>query len=402
MSATEELQYRFNTLFPHLNERQQHLIAAFDAEQLGRGGIAIVSRVTGFSRPTIYRAIESLSQRPLPVGRVRHSGAGRKALVQCDPQLVQALEALVDPDTRGDPMSPLRWTCKSTRELARLLTVQGHPVSHMTVAQLLHDLHYSLQGNAKTKEGKQHPDRDAQFRYIQRQSQSFLDRGWPVISVDTKKKELVGNYGNSGQEWQPAGQPVGVDVHDFPDPDTPKAVPRGVYDEQHNVGWVTVGCSHDTARFAVESIRRWWGEMGHPLYRRAKGVLVCADSGGSNGYRLRLWKLELQRWANESGLDVTVCHYPPGTSKWNKIEHRLFSQITMNWRGRPLESYQVVVNLIGATTTETGLRVRADFDKEFYPTKVKVTKSELAMMDLYPHKFHGEWNYSINHQTTSV
>jgi len=402
MSKAEELERKYALLFPHLNERQQHLIAAFDGQRLGRGGITIVSRVTGFSRPTIYRAIESLSQRPLPVERVRHSGAGRKTLVHHDPQLVQALEALVDPDTRGDPMSPLRWTCKSTRVLARLLTAQGHPVSYMTVAQLLHDLHYSLQGNAKTKEGKQHPDRDAQFRYIQRQGKSFLVRGWPVISVDTKKKELVGNYGNSGQEWQPAGQPVEVDVHDFPDPDTPKAVPRGVYDEQHNEAWVTVGCSHDTSSFAVESIRRWWREMGHPLYRRAEGVLVCADSGGSNGYRLRLWKVELQRWANESGLDVTVCHYPPGTSKWNKIEHRLFSQITMNWRGRPLESYQVVVNLIGATTTETGLQVRADFDKGFYPTKVKVTESELAMVDLHPHNFHGEWNYSINHKTTSV
>jgi hypothetical protein len=402
MSTTENLQHKFDTLFPHLNERQQHLVAAFDAQQLGRGGISIVSRVTGFSRPTIYRAIESLSQRPLPVGRVRHSGAGRKALVQCDPQLVPALEALVDPDTRGDPMSPLRWTCKSTRELAGLLTAQGHPISYITVAKLLHELHYSLQGNAKNKEGKQHPDRDAQFRYIQRQGESFLDQGWPVISVDTKKKELVGNYRNSGQGWQPGGQPVEVDVHDFPDPDTPKAVPRGVYDEQHNQGWVTVGCSHDTSSFAVESVRRWWREMGYPLYRRAEGVLVCADSGGSNGYRLRLWKVELQRWANESGLDVTVCHYPPGTSKWNKIEHRLFSQITKNWRGRPLESYQVVVNLIGATTTKTGLRVRADFDKEFYPTKVKVTDSELAMVDLRPHKFHGEWNYTINHKTTGV
>jgi hypothetical protein len=402
MSTTEKLQEKFDTLFPHLNERQQHLIAAFDAQLLGRGGIARVSRVTGFSRPTLYRAFKCLYQPPLPVERVRHSGAGRKALVQLDPHLVQALEALIDPETRGDPMSPLRWTCKSTRQLAHLLKDKGHPVSHATVAQLLRALHYSLQGNTKTKEGKQHPDRDAQFRYIQSQGQSFLRRGWPVISVDTKKKELVGNYGKSGQEWQPKGQPIEVDVHDFPDPATPKAVPRGVYDQQHNVGWVTVGCSHDTASFAVESIRRWWREMGHPLYRRAEGVLVCADSGGSNGYRLRLWKVELQRWANESGLNVTVCHYPPGTSKWNKIEHRLFSQITMNWRGRPLESYQVIVNLIGATTTETGLQVRADFDKEFYPTKVTVTKSELAMVDLHPHNFHGEWNYTINHQTTGV
>ena len=397
MSKAEELERKYALLFPHLNERQQHLIAAFDGQRLGRGGITIVSRVTGFSRPTIYRAIESLSQRPLPVERVRHSGAGRKTLVHHDPQLVQALEALVDPDTRGDPMSPLRWTCKSTRVLARLLTAQGHPVSYMTVAQLLHDLHYSLQGNAKTKEGKQHPDRDAQFRYIQRQGESFLSRGWPVISVDTKKKELIGNYEKSGQEWQPEGQPIEVDVHDFPDPDIPKAVPRGVYDQQRNEGWVTVGCSHDTSSFAVESIRRWWREMGHPLYPEAEEVLVCADSGGSNGYRLRLWKVELQHWANEAGLDVTVCHYPPGTSKWNKIEHRLFSEITKNWRGRPLESYQVVVNLIGATTTETGLRVRADFDREFYPTKVKVTDTELATVDLHPHHFHGEWNYTIKH-----
>ena len=402
MGTTEALGQKYSLLFPHLNERQQHLIAALDAQQLGRGGVARISRITGFSRPTIYRAVESLTQPPLPVGRVRHSGAGRKALVEHNPQLVQALEGLIDPDTRGDPMSPLRWTCKSTRQLARLLTAEGHRVSHMTVAQLLHGLRYSLQGNAKTKEGKQHPDRDAQFRYIQRQSKSFLSRGWPVISVDTKKKELVGNYGNSGQEWQPEGQPVEVDVHDFPDPDIPKAVPRGVYDPELNLGWVTVGCSHDTASFAVESIRRWWREMGHPLYPQAERVLICADSGGSNGYRIRLWKLELQRWANETELDVTVCHYPPGTSKWNKIEHRLFSHITMNWRGRPLVSYQVIVNLIGATTTQAGLRVQADLDTDFYPTKVKVTDKQLATVDLHPHHFHGEWNYTIKHQRMSV
>jgi len=402
MGTTEEFEQKYSLLFPHLNERQQHLIAAVDAQQLRRGGVARISRVTGFSRPTIYRAVESLTQPPLPFERVRHSGAGRKTLVEHDPQLVQALEALIDPDTRGDPMSPLRWTCKSTRQLALLLTAEGHPVSHMTVAQLLHGLRYSLQGNAKTKEGKQHPDRDAQFRYIQRQGKSFLSRGWPVISVDTKKKELVGNYGNSGQEWQPEGQPVEVDVHDFPDPDIPKAVPRGVYDPELNLGWVTVGCSHDTARFAVESIRRWWREMGHPLYPQAERVLICADSGGSNGYRIRLWKLELQRWANETGLDVTVCHYPPGTSKWNKIEHRLFSHITMNWRGRPLVSYRVIVNLIGATTTQAGLRVQADLDTDFYPTKVKVTDKQLAAVDLHPHRFHGAWNYTIKHQITSV
>ena len=256
MGTTEELEQKYGLLFPHLNERQQHLVAAVDAQQLGRGSVARISRLSGFSRPTIYRAVDSLTQPPLPVERVRYSGAGRKTLVEHDPQLVQALEALIDPDTRGDPMSPLRWTCKSTRQLARLLTAEGHPVSHMTVAQLLHGLRYSLQGNDKTKEGKQHPDRDAQFRYIQRQGKLFLSRGWPVISVDTKKKELVGNYGKSGQEWQPEGQPVEVDVHDFPDPEIPKAVPRGVYDPELNLGWVTVGCSHDTASFAVESIRR--------------------------------------------------------------------------------------------------------------------------------------------------
>jgi hypothetical protein len=402
MSTTDELEQKYALLFPHLNERQQHLVAALDAEQLGRGGVSLVARAAGFSRPTIYRAIRNLHHRPVPVERIRQPGAGRKESVAHDPHLVQTLEALIDPDTRGDPMSPLRWTCKSTRQLADLLTAQGHPISHMKVAQLLHTLHYSLQGNAKTKEGKQHPDRDAQFRYIQRQGKSVLGRGWPVISVDTKKKELVGNYANSGQEWQPAGEPEEVDVHDFPDPDVPKAVPRGVYDLQHNLGWVTVGCSHDTASFAVESIRRWWREMGHALYPQAEQVLLCADSGGSNGYRIRLWKVELQRWANEAGLDVTVCHYPPGTSKWNKIEHRLFSYITMNWRGRPLVSYQVVVNLIAATTTKTGLRVQADLDTEVYPTKVKVTDEQLASIDLHPHHFHGEWNYTIKHQRENV
>jgi Rhodopirellula transposase DDE domain len=400
MTSVEKLEQKYDLLFPHLNDHQQYLVAAVDAEQLGRGGIALVVRATGLSRPTISRAIQSLRQPPLPVDRVRQPGAGRKELVEHDPHLIEALEALIDPEARGDPMSPLRWTCKSTRHLARLLTANKHRVSHMKVAQLLHALHYSLQGNAKTQEGKQHPDRDAQFRYIQRQSKTFLGHKWPVISVDSKKKEQVGNHANSGQEWQPQGQPEQVDVHDFPDPDVPKAVPRGVYDPQHNLGWVTVGCSHDTASFAVESIRRWWREMGQPLYSKPKKILVCADSGGSNGYRIRLWKLELQRWANETGLDVVVCHYPPGTSKWNKIEHRLFSYITMNWRGRPLISYQVVVNLIVATTTETGLRVQAELDTEVYPTKVKVTDEQLATVDLHPHHFHGEWNYTIKHQET--
>jgi len=402
MDTHEELEQKYSQLFPHLNERQQHLLAAFDAERLGRGGIALVARASGFSRPTLYRAIRDLHRPPLPIERVRHSGAGRKAVTEQDPLLVQALEALIDPDTRGDPMSPLRWTCKSTRQLAEALSQGGHPVSHEKVAQLLRRLGYGLQANAKTREGKQHPDRDAQFRYIQARGQNFLARHWPVLSVDTKKKELVGNHANSGQEWLPAGEPERVGVHDFPDPDVPKAVPYGVYDERHDVGWVSVGCSHDTASFAVESIRRWWQAMGSELYPEAEQVLICADSGGSNGYRLRLWKVELQRWADEACLDVTVCHYPPGTSKWNKIEHRLFSHITMNWRGRPLLNYQVIVNLIGATTTATGLRVQAELDTEVYPAKVKVSDEQMANVRLYPHYFHGEWNYTIKHQRANV
>jgi hypothetical protein len=397
MDTPDELEQKYAVLFPHLNERQQHLLAAADAERLGRGGITLVARASGFARPTLYKALRELHRPPLPVDRVRRPGAGRKKLVAHDPHLVQALEALIDPDTRGDPMSPLRWTCKSTRQLAQALSDTGHAVSHQTVAQLLHQLGYSLQANAKTQEGKQHPDRDAQFRYIARQSKYFQARGWPVVSVDTKKKELVGNYANSGQEWLPSGQPEAVGSHDFPDPDIPKAVPCGVYDEQHNLGWVSVGCSHNTASFVVASIRRWWQEMGQELYPEAEQVLIHVDSGGSNGYRLRLWKVELQRWATEAGLDVAVCHYPPGTSKWNKIEHRLFSHIAMNWRGRPLRSYGVIVNLIGATTSDTGLRVQAELDTEFYPTKVKVSDDQMASVGLCPHYFHGEWNYTIEH-----
>lgn len=402
MDTREQLEQKYSQLFPHLTVRQQHLVAASDAERLGRGSIALVARASGFSRPTLYRAIRDLRRPPLPVGRVRHPGAGRKRLVDHDPQLLQALEALIDPGTRGDPMSPLRWTCKSTRQLAQALARSGHPVSHELVAQLLHQLDYHLQANAKTQEGKQHPDRDAQFRYIEARSKYFLSRRWPVVSVDTKKKELVGNYGNSGQEWLPQGQPERVDVHDFPDPDVPKAVPYGVYDERHDEGWVSVGCSHDTASFAVESLRRWWQAMGSELYSEAAEVLICADSGGSNGYRLRLWKVELQRWADETGLDVTVCHYPPGTSKWNRIEHRLFSHITMNWRGRPLLNYRVVVNLIAATTTTTGLHVEAELDPNLYPDKVKVPDEQMAALDLHPHYFHGEWNYTIRHRLTTV
>jgi hypothetical protein len=313
------------------------------------------------------------------------------------------LETLIDPVTRGDPMSPLRWTCKSTRQLARTLAAQGHPVSHTRVAQLLDTLGYSLQSNAKAIEGRQHPDRDAQFQYISRLTGRSLRRKNPVISVDTKKKELVGNYRNAGRERQPKGQPERVKVHDFIDRKLGKAIPYGVYDLARNQGWVNVGCDHDTATFATESIRRWWRSMGRRSYPDADQLLICADGGGSNGYRVRLWKVEIQNLADELGLAITVCHFPPGTSKWNKIEHRLFSYITMNWRGRPLVSHEVVVKLIGATKTAAGLQVRAHLDTGTYPIRIKVTKEELAQVVLHPHKFHGEWNYTIKpHSTTKL
>jgi hypothetical protein len=317
-------------------------------------------------------------------------------LADTDLGLVPALEALVDPATRGDPESPLRWTTKSTRQLASALSDGGHPVSPWTVGQLLHALDYSLQGARKTIEGGQHPDRDAQFGYINGLAQRFLAGRLPVISVDTKKKELVGAYKNGGREWQPKGQPVPVKVHDFIDPELGKAIPYGVYDIGADQGWVSVGRDHDTAAFAVESIRRWWQAMGAPAYPRARQLLICADAGGSNSYRNRLWKRELSRLAAETGLTITVCHFPPGTSKWNRIEHRLFAHISMNWRGRPLESHQVIVELIGAVTTRTGLQVRAQADTGLYPKGIKVSDEELATVRLRRHDFHGEWNYTID------
>jgi len=306
------------------------------------------------------------------------------------------LEALVDPVTRGDPRSPLRWTCKSTRQLSQELERKGYLISNVTVADLLHRLDYSLQANAKTLEGATHPDRDAQFQYINGRVKWFLKRHQPVISVDTKKKELVGKFKNGGKEWQPKGQPEKVEVHDFASPESTKVIPYGVYDIGKNMGWVNVGTDHDTASFALASIRRWWFGMGREVYPNAKDLLICADCGGSNGYRIRLWKIELQRFASETGLKITTCHFPPGTSKWNKIEHRLFSHISMNWRGRPLISHEVIVKLIGETTTRTGLEVKAQLDKRKYPVKVKITDEEMKMVNLKPHKFHGEWNYSIN------
>jgi hypothetical protein len=311
------------------------------------------------------------------------------------PAIVQELEQLVDPLTRGDPQSPLRWTCKSTRQLARTLSARGYAVSYRVVGELLRELGYSLQANAKTLEGAQHPDRNAQFEYLNTQVQTYLAKRWPVISVDAKKKELVGQYANGGREWQPQGQPELVKVHDFPDPQLGKAIPYGIYDVGRNLGWVNVGCDHDTASFAVESIRRWWTQMGSALHKKAKQLLICADSGGSNGYRVRLWKVELQELADTLGVTLTVCHLPPGTSKWNKIEHRLFSHISLNWRGRPLVSHEVIVALIGATTTQSGLRVEAALDSRPYPTRVEVSDEALAQVHLRPHQFHGEWNYSI-------
>ena len=399
MDALQELQTKWNTLMRHLDERQRRLLAAAEARVLGYGGISLVAEASGLSRTTIHRALEELDAPPLPGGRARQAGGGRKRISEQDSSLLVALEELIAPVTRGHPESPLRWTCKSTRHLASALDKQGYTVSHTTVADLLQQLGYSLQANAKTLEGKQHADRDAQFQYINRLTKSHLRRKLPAISVDTKKKELVGEYKNGGREWQPQGQPEPVKTHDFPNPKIGKAIPYGVYDMGRNEGWVNVGCDHDTASFAVESIRRWWRCMGRKVYPDADQLLISADAGGSNGYRPRLWKVELQQLADETGLKITVCHFPPGTSKWNKVEHRLFAHITMNWRGRPLVSHEVVVNLIGSTTTRNGLKVKARLDTSIYPTKIKVADEDIESVNLKPHKFHGEWNYTISPRT---
>jgi hypothetical protein len=394
---------RFAAISPHLNERQRRLWVGAEARVLGHGGVSLVARATGVSRPTVYKALAELEEPSTLDGRVRRPGGGRKRLQDLDPGLAAALDALVDPDSRGDPMSPLRWTCKSTGQLALALTRGGHPVSADVVGSMLRDAGYSLQANIKTREGGQHPDRDAQFNYLNEQVRAFRDTGRPVVSVDAKKKELVGEYKNGGREWQPKGEPVAVKVHDFMDPVLlGKAIPYGIYDLARNVGWINVGQDHETATFAVESLRRWWHGDGALAYPDAGELLVCADCGGSNGYRVRLWKHELGRFANETGLSITVCHLPPGTSKWNKIEHRLFSHISMNWRGRPLTSHEVIVDLIGATTTRQGLRVHAERDVGSYPKGVDVTDAELAALPLRPHAFHGEWNYTIAPQRSST
>jgi transposase len=386
---------KFGALFPHLNERQRRLMMGAEARAIGHGGIKLVARAAGVGVVTVSRGARELENGEEPLGRVRRPGGGRKRLVDVDPGLRDALLALVEPEERGDPMSPLRWTVKSTRQLAGELVRQGHRVGADTVGDLLRAEGFSLQGNAKTLEGRQHPDRDEQFRYLNEQARDHRDHGQPVISVDTKKKELVGQFKNSGRQWRPAGEPTKVDVHDFPDKELGKAIPYGIYDVAADFGWVNVGCDHDTAAFAVASIRRWWEAIGRAQYPQAARLLISADAGGSNGYRVRAWKAELAQLAAQTGLAITVCHLPPGTSKWNKVEHRLFSHITMNWRGRPLTSHEVILQSIAATTTRTGLRVDAHLDTGSYPTGVQVSDAQLAALPLSRHVFHGDWNYTL-------
>jgi hypothetical protein len=379
-----------------LNERTRRLTAANEALQLGYGGVSLVHRACGLSRKAIAKGMSEIQEGDASLGeRIRRPGAGRKSLTVSDPGLVSALDELIEGGTRGDPESALRWVCKSTRTLAAELTEQRHPVSYVRVAQLLHAQNYSLQSNRKLEEGEDHPDRDAQFRHINQSVKRALAAAWPVISVDTKKKELVGNYANAGQQWLPSRQPRRVQGHDFASPEVPRAYPYGIYDLGRNTGFVNVGTDHDTGAFAVASIRGWWRFEGRTLYPAAGTLLITADGGGSNGYRLRLWKLELQRFADESGLTVSVCHFPPGTSKWNKIEHRLFSFISSNWRGEPLRDYQTIVNLIARTTTAKGLSVTCRLDRRKYATGRKVTSQEMKQVNLKPNTFHGEWNYVI-------
>ncbi len=383
-------------LAPELNERTLRLFAAAEAKYLGRGGISVVARAIEVSRDRILRGLKGLeAEKKLEPNRVRRTGGGRKKQVKEDPKLKKDLEQLISPYTRGDPESPLRWTGKSVRKLAGELNRKGHQVSHTCVATLLRDMNYSLQSNRKTMEGRQHPDRDAQFRYINRKARGQQRMGQPVISVDTKKKELVGDFKNAGKQWRPQGKPEKVRVHDFMIKELGKVAPYGVYDLTRNKGWVSVGIDHDTAAFAVTSIRQWWRKMGRPAYSKASHLLITADGGGSNGARNRLWKVELQKMANRTGLTITVCHFPPGTSKWNKIEHRMFSFITKNWRGKPLTDRATIVHLIGSTKTQEGLKVRCELDTNHYAKGIKVSDAQLEKMKLKKHGFHGEWNYTI-------
>jgi hypothetical protein len=399
----DSLRELFSFLAPHLDEKQRRLLAGSLARAFGRGGPTFVTEASGMSRNTVLAGRRDVEAGLEPSERVREEGGGRPKLVDTDPELLSDLDDLVEPDARGDPMSPLRWTLKSTRQLARALTEMGHQVSAWTVAQLLHAMDYSLQANSKTVEGAQHLDRDAQFSYINGLAAARLGAGEPVISVDCKKKELVnGTKSNAGREWEPKGRPTRTDVHDFPDKDVPKAIPYGVYDLANNEGWMSVGDDHDTGAFAVNAIRRWWQTMGQARYPDATTLMVTADAGGSNGYRNKLWKRELAKLATETGLSITVCHYPPGTSKWNKVEHRLFSFVTINWRGRPLTSYRTIVELAAATTTKTGLRVQAEWDQGYYPLGVEISDAELTALPIAKHDWHGEWNYDISPDRTRV
>lgn len=396
MDTDAQLSGYFATMWPHLDEHARRLVAASKAVELGYGGISRVSRACGLSRVTLTKGVEELLSAPLAPGRIRQTGGGRHALTSNDPGLAPALDSMVEPTARGDPESPLRWTCKSARVLAAELTALQHPVSHTKVTQLLKAGGYSLQGNRKTEEGDDHPDRDAQFRHINLAVKKFMRAGEPVISVDTKKKELIGNYQNRGRQWHKKGTGAKVNGHDFPGPEVPRAYPYGVYDLGRNSGFVNVGTDHDTGAFAVASIHGWWRAEGRRLYPCAQRLLITADGGGSNGWRLRLWKWELQQLADKTGLALTICHFPPGTSKWNKVEHRLFSFISSNWRGEPLRDYETVVRLIARTTTAKGLTVTCRLDHRKYPIGRKITKEEFAQVRMKPDKFHGEWNYTIH------
>lgn len=395
----ETIKQKYDVMQDELDERSCRIWAATEANALGYGGVATVARATRLARSTIWRGQKEIQQielaRTKGHRRIRGIGAGRKSLIEYDPEFFPALEALVDPVTRGDPMSPLRWTCKSIRKLSDELTSQGHPISHTKVGQILENLGYSLCRTRKTKEGGSHPDRNAQFEYINKQVKEFQSRSQPVVSVDTKKKELVGDFANGGREYQPKGYPEKVRVYDFIDKELGKAIPYGIYDQTANCGWVSVGTDHDTAQFAVETLRRWWYKMGCKVYPHAYELLITADGGGSNGSRCRLWKTELQQFVDETSLGIKVCHFPPGTSKWNKIEHRMFCYITQNWRGRPLISHEVIVNLIANTTNKAGLQIEAELDKNKYPTGITITDKQLEKLNLCPDDFHGNWNYKI-------
>jgi hypothetical protein len=396
---TNMIKQRYDLLSPFLDERQRRLYLAAEAKAIGYGGVSTVSRVTGVSRNAIsagYEDFEQAKRGRVISGRIRREGGGRKRTIEKDPKLKTDLEALIEPVTRGDPESPLRWTCRSVRNLSNELNRMGHKTSHRMVAELLHEMEYSLQGNRKTLEGESHPDRNAQFEFINQRVKELQSLEQPVISVDTKKKELVGDFKNGGKELRPKGDPEKVRMHDFKIPALGRVAPYGIYDMTHNIGWVNVGIDHDTSAFAVESIRRWWYSMGKELYPKAKHLMVTADGGGSNGCRIKLWKVELQKLADEMGLSIQVCHFPPGTSKWNKIEHRLFSFISQNWRGKPLISYEVIVKLIAATTNRVGLKVECQLDTNLYPKAIKVSDQEMADINIQRDSFHGEWNYTIS------